>query len=233
MECFKPNFSIFVKYKNLATEVRKNKMNHFKSVILCDGEPPDSGLILSELRDSNLFIAADGGAYRAAEMDLQPDIITGDLDSYIVTGNEKATIIHNPDQETNDLEKALNVALENNSTHTVVFGATGKRIDHTLKNISVLLQFNSRFESILFRDQSSTLTIIESPFCAEFPLHSSISLFPLSGEVTGLTTRGLRYPLKNESLKNGVRDGTSNESIEKIVEIEFKKGDLLLVLNHK
>lgn len=204
-----------------------------KSVILCDGEPPDRDLILSELSDADLFIAADGGANRAAELGLQPDIITGDLDSYIVTGEEEATIIENPDQETNDLEKALHVALENNTTHAIVFGATGKRVDHTLKNFSVLLQFNSRFESIRFRDQSSTMKIIEPPFHAEFPLHSSISLFPLSGDVTGITTKGLRYPLKNERLKNGVRDGTSNESVEKIVEIEFEKGDLLLVVNHK
>lgn len=203
-----------------------------KSIILCDGEPPDRGIILSELNDADLFIAADGGANRAIELELQPDIITGDFDSYILTGDEKATIIKNPDQETNDLEKALNVALQNHSTHTIVFGATGKRVDHTLKNFSVLLQYHSRFENIYFRDQSSTIKIIESPFRAEFPLQSSISLFPLSGEVSGLTTRGLRYPLKNDLLRNGMLDGTSNESIEKIVEIEFEKGDLLLIVNH-
>jgi len=204
-----------------------------KSVILCDGDIPDREQILSELNDAELFIAADGGANRAAELDLEPDIITGDFDSYTVTGKEKATIIHNPDQETNDLEKALSVALKNNSTHTIVFGATGKRVDHTLKNLSVLLQFTHKFDHISFKDNFSTIKLISSPYREEFPLKSSISLIPLSGEVTNITTRGLRYPLNNERLKNGLRDGTSNESIEKIVEIEFEKGDLLLVLNHK
>lgn len=204
-----------------------------KSVILCDGDIPDREQILSELKNAELFIAADGGANRANELDLQPDIITGDFDSYIVTGKEKATVIKNPDQETNDLEKALSVALKNNSERVIVFGATGKRVDHTMKNLSVLLQFTDKFSHISFKDRFSTIKIIESPFKEEYPLHSSISLFPLSGEVTNITTRGLRYPLKNERLKNGVRDGTSNESVEKIVEIEFEKGDLLLIVNHK
>tara|TARA_R100001143_G_C3361295_1_gene136438 strand:- start:1614 stop:2237 length:624 start_codon:yes stop_codon:yes gene_type:complete len=203
-----------------------------KSIILCDGDIPDREKILSELKDTDLFIAADGGANRAYELDLNPDIITGDFDSYIVTGKENATVIKNSDQETNDLEKALSIALKNNATDVIVFGATGKRVDHTLKNLSVLLQFNDMFRQISFKDQFSTLKIIESPFKEQYPLHSSLSLIPLSGEVTGLTTRGLRYPLNNESLKNGVRDGTSNETVEKNVEIEFKKGDLLLIMNH-
>lgn len=204
-----------------------------KSVILCDGDIPDRGQILSELKDAELFIAADGGANGAIDLDIQPDIITGDFDSYIVTGKEKATVVINPDQETNDLEKALSIALNNNSTHVIVFGATGKRVDHTMKNLSVLLQFTDKFTQISFKDRFSTIKIIKSPFIEEFPLRSSISLIPLSGEVSDITTRGLRYPLKNERLKNGVRDGTSNETIEKIVEIEFKKGDLLLIVNHK
>lgn len=203
-----------------------------KSVILCDGDIPDRGQILSELKDTDLFIAADGGANRADELNLNPDIITGDFDSYIVTGKEKATVIKNSDQETNDLEKALSIALKNNSTHVIVLGATGKRVDHTMKNLSVLLQFTDKFRQISFKDRYSTIKIIKSPFKEEYPLHSSLSLIPLSGEVTGITTRGLLYPLQNESLKNGVRDGTSNETVEKIVEIEFKKGDLLLIMNH-
>lgn len=208
-----------------------NKMM-IKSVILCDGDVPDREQILSELTVATYFIAADGGANRALEMDLQPDIITGDFDSYIVTGNEKATVIINPDQETNDLEKALSIAHEYNSANVIVFGATGKRVDHTLKNLSVLLQFTDKFNQICFKDKFSTIKLISSPFKEEFPLHSSISLIPLSGEVSGITTGGLRYPLKNELLKNGYRDGTSNETVEKIVEIEFKKGDLLLIVNH-
>lgn len=204
-----------------------------KAVILCDGELPDADVISNELCQNSLFIAADGGADRARELKLVPDVIIGDLDSFSGIADKATQIIHDPDQETNDLEKALKLALDHPCSHIVVFGATGKRIDHTLKNLSVLLQFDSRFESLQFLDRYSRMFLIHSQFREDFPPSTSLSLFPLSGEVTGITTSGLRYPLRNETLRNGERDGTSNETIGGTVEIEFETGDLLLIVNHR
>jgi thiamine pyrophosphokinase len=203
-----------------------------KAVILCDGDIPQKQVIECDLSDTDLFIAADGGASRAKELGFQPDVIIGDLDSYTVIGNEKALLIQDEDQETNDLEKALSYAKKKSATSVTVFGATGKRLDHTLKNLSVLLQFDSRFDSVIFIDDYAELKVIHSPFRESFEIGTIISLFPLSGKVEGITTTGLKYPLNNEALENGIRDGSSNEAVEKTVEIEFKKGDLLLLTHH-
>ena len=189
-------------------------------------------MIGHDVSGADLFIAADGGANRANELGFQPDIIIGDLDSYTVTGDEKALVIKNEYQETNDLEKALLYAFKKSASETIVFGATGKRLDHTLKNLSVLLQYNSKFDSIVLVDDYATMKIIQSPFNESFEVGTIISLFPLSGKVEGITTKGLKYPLSNEALENGVRDGSSNEAIEETVEIIFKKGDLLLLTHH-
>lgn len=203
-----------------------------KAVILCDGDIPEKTIIERELSDSDLFIAADGGAYQVQKLDIQPDVIIGDLDSYKITGHETATVIKDEDQETNDLEKALSFALKKSADEVIVFGATGKRLDHTLKNLSVLLQFDPQFDSIVLIDNYAVMKIVQSPFKGTFEPGTILSLFPLSGKVEGITTKGLKYPLKNEDLENGIRDGSSNEAIEKTVEIEFKKGDLLLLINH-
>ncbi len=152
-----------------------------KAVILCDGDVPQKSMIEQELSDSELLIAADGGANQAHKLDFQPDIIIGDLDSYTVTGNEKALIIKDEDQETNDLEKALSYANLKSANEVTVFGATGKRLDHTLKNLSVLLQYNSQFDSIVLIDDYATIKIIQSPFRESFEVGTIISLFPLSG----------------------------------------------------
>ncbi len=203
-----------------------------KAVVLCDGEIVEKQAILKELEDSGLLIAADGGANHAWDLNLSPDVIIGDLDSYTVTGREKAEVIHDPGQETNDLEKALSHAVKKNVQQVVVFGATGKRLDHTLKNLSVMLQFNTQFSSIMFKDRYSTMFLVTPPFKKEFPVGTSVSLFPLSGTVENITTKGLKYSLNNGTLKNGVQDGSSNQTEEKTVEIDFKKGDLLLLINH-
>ncbi len=203
-----------------------------KAVILCNGKIPEKAKIERALSDAELLIAADDGANRAKELGFQPDVIIGDLDSYTVTGNEKALVIKDENQETNDLEKALSYALKRSASSAVIFGATGKRLDHTLKNLSVLLQFDSLFNSVIFIDDYAEVKVIHSPFKESFKIGSIISLFPLSGKVEGISTHGLKYPLKNEALENGIRDGSSNEAVEETVEITFKKGDLLLFTHH-
>jgi thiamine pyrophosphokinase len=207
--------------------------NQKKCVIICDGELPSKNIITNELTDSRLLIAADGGALALERMNISPDVIIGDLDSYQPTGNEKADVIKDPDQETNDLEKSLAYAEQHSLLDIVVFGATGKRLDHTLKNLSVLLQFDNRFSTLVFKDRYSIMEIIHSPFRRSFAPGTSLSLFPLSGTVEGITTKGLKYPLTQGDLKNGVQDGSSNLTVKKTVEIEFKKGDLLLLINHE
>lgn len=204
-----------------------------KCVIICDGEIPPLSIFQNDLNCADIIIAADGGAYHAFKLGIEPFFIIGDLDSYKPSGQEKTEIIHDPDQETNDLEKALAFALKRAVDEVVVIGATGKRLDHTLKNLSVLLQFHRKFKTILFKDRYSIIRLIESPFREEFETGTSLSLFPLSGSVEGITTRGLQYPLRNGTLHNGIQDGSSNKTVKETVEIVFKKGDLLLLVNHK
>lgn len=202
------------------------------TVILCNGHPPHPEQIVPLLADCDLFIAADGGADTAFRMNLSPHVIIGDLDSYVPSGDESATVIRDHDQETNDLEKALTYAVQRGATQATVFGATGQRLDHTLKNLSVLKQFHDAFDHIVFKDRHSDIFLLKSPFRTTLPVGISVSLFPLSGTVEGITTKGLRWPLQDETLQNGVRDGSSNETSEHEVEIEFKKGDLLFFINH-
>ncbi len=143
------------------------------------------------------------------------------------------TVIYNTDQDTNDLEKALDLALERQSKRVLVFGATGMRIDHTLKNLSVLKKYADSFDDIRFVDNYGEMILLSGRFKAELPLGTQLSLFPLSGRVEGIRTRGLKYPLNNEFLENGIRDGTSNESIDRKIEISHEMGDLLLFIATK
>ena len=201
-----------------------------KAIVLCDGRRPDKEVLKSYLERAGLFIAADGGGNVAREMGLKPDVVIGDLDSYQSSGEENIKIIHNPGQETNDLEKALDFILKEEATDVVVFGAVGKRLDHTLKNLSVLSRFHSQFNSLVYKDRYGDIFLLPKNYTAKYPVDTTISLYPLSGRVTGITTRGLKYPLNNETLENGVRDGSSNKTTEPEIEITYKTGELLMVV---
>jgi thiamine pyrophosphokinase len=205
-------------------------MSKQKGLILCNGQMPPKGLIRRYLNEEVLFIAADGGGNKAFDMGFIPEVIIGDLDSFDITkmsGLYSTKVIKDTDQETNDLEKALAYILKVGISEVVILGATNMRLDHSLKNLSVMSQFNEQFKSIQMIDEYGSCFILPKKFTARFDLGTTVSLVPLSGEVKNVVTEGLKYPLKNESLVVGKRDGSSNETIQETIKIEHGEGQLL------
>jgi thiamine pyrophosphokinase len=225
---------------------------------MCNGGIPPEKIVTESLAGSGLVIGADGGGNILLDLNVVPHVVIGDLDSFRTgrgdeigktrhdTGHRDEAnlagtpagkdltfeLIHDPDQETNDLEKALKLALDRGATEVVILGATGLRLDHTLKNLSVLLQFSGRFRDILLRDEACDMRILPRKFTMATRPGQIISLFPLSGKVDGITTEGLRYALNDEPLENGVRDGSSNEATGQQIRISHRSGDLLLITPH-
>ena len=204
-----------------------------KALIICNGEPLQKEGLISLAKSCDLVIAADGGANVALSNGLTPDVIIGDMDSFTSPHPESLKILYDPDQETNDLEKALEYALTNKIGNVIISGATGKRTDHALKNFSVQLKYATKFRSILMIDNMFQYEIIINQISQKVEKGTVISLFPLSGKVDGITTEGLKYSLKNESLENGVRDGSSNVAIANEIKISVDTGALLLMTERR
>lgn len=203
-----------------------------KALIVCNGFPPEPSLLAEELQKADLVIGADGGANTLLSMDLKPDLVVGDLDSFIQPAEPAFEVLHDPDQETNDLEKALQAALDRNHDQCVVLGAFGLRMDHSLKNLSVLQQFNPHFSELLFKDNHQLCFMAGASFTMKAEKGTTVSLFPVSGKAEGVTTRGLKYALNNETLENGERDGTSNETTDPEFSVEVKKGELAVFISY-
>jgi thiamine pyrophosphokinase len=163
-------------------------------------------------------------------MGIVPNLVVGDLDSFDPSRFPGIEVEHDPDQETNDLEKTLLRAERDGYADVVVLGATGKRLDHTLKNLSVLKQHRPRFDSLRYRMNDGWLMLSEGDIALSVRPGQIVSIFPLSGRVDGIITDGLKYPLYRETLENGVRDGSSNEATEYRVRIQHAKGDLIVMV---
>jgi len=184
----------------------------------------------NEYRNHDMLIAADGGAKYCFKYGFTPDIIIGDMDSY--TGKQfDINILKDTGQETNDLEKALSYARKLKFLHVTILGATGQRLDQTLKNLSVLKQFNGYFKQLIIKDMYGDTYLLPNEYHLNVPVDTTVSLFPLSGEVTGIVLKGFRYSLDNESLKNGVRDGSSNVVTAPEASISYETGDLLIFIH--
>jgi thiamine pyrophosphokinase len=56
-----------------------------------------------------------------------------------------------------------------------------------------------------------------------------VSLLPFAGDVEGVTTAGLRYPLDDEPLVTGPARGLSNVRIDAGASVTVRRGRLLIV----
>ncbi|MEK6565404.1 MAG: thiamine diphosphokinase [Bacteroidota bacterium] len=205
-----------------------------KVLILANGQPPSKRLLLRLLKQSAVFVCADGGANTAARLGLKPDLIIGDLDSIASVTLRKFRKVRArriADQNSTDLEKAFSRVTSKGHTDITVAGATGRRLDHSLGNLSALVKL-SRRAKIRFIDDASELCFVGSELKFEASPGTVVSLIPLS-LCEGIVTHGLKWELKNESLRLGFRESTSNVVKSSPVSIRVRRGDLLLFLVKK
>lgn len=198
-------------------------------LIVCNGEAPSKTLLEHYLEKVSYSIAADGGMNTFLNYGLSPRLLVGDLDSFTKTDALSIEIEHSPDQESNDLEKALEAGIRRNFTEFIVLGATGKRVDQTLKNFSVMQAYHNKGYLVSFVDFYFESFILPEKYSGNTWPGQTISLFPISGKVGGIRTKGLKYPLNHEILENGMRDGSSNESNSSEIFISHESGNLLLM----
>ncbi|MCE1165207.1 MAG: thiamine diphosphokinase [Bacteroidetes bacterium] len=181
------------------------------------------------------IICADGGANATKKAGIIPNIIIGDFDSIsksalkFFTG-KKTILLKITEQETTDLEKSLMYIIANGLDNVKIFGAFGSRPDHTLNNFSVLKRYSKVLDIHVYDEMFETF-FIDKKTEFKYRKGQTISLMPMP-IATGITTKGLMYPLNNESLELGIREGTLNLSTRNSVSVEFKKGELLLFRKH-
>lgn len=111
--------------------------------ILADGDFPRGGRALEALRSAEYIICCDGAAEALVNRGMEPYMIVGDIDSLpSALQKQYAGIIRRcTGQDDNDLTKAMRQAVEMHPESIVILGATGKREDHTLANISLLADY--------------------------------------------------------------------------------------------
>jgi thiamine pyrophosphokinase len=203
-----------------------------RMLVYCNGSPLEETLFSRYFDWADQVVAADGGAYNVLSHGIHPAVIIGDLDSFTDEAPAGVTVLHKPDQESNDLQKALSYADENSAREVIVAGVMGDRLDHGLNNLSVLLEYSQHFNSLSFIDNFGRSFVAARSQQIETAPGKVISLYPMAGPVEGIVTQDLKYPLKNESLEVGVRNGCLNEALSTTVTISHRSGALLLMVQH-
>jgi len=210
-------------------------MDARRAIIFANGVLTDPATSRRMLEPSDYLIAADGGTRHIRSLGLLPDIVIGDLDSLIQ--EEKCALVeakvpfleHPRDKDETDLELALSYAAAGGFTPIVVIAALGGRLDQVLGNI--LLIADPRFAKLpVYLDDG----VEEVRACHDLAsIHGTpgdlVSLLPWGGNVKGVTTEGLKWELKNETLEAHRTRGISNQMTKHATQIEIESGILLIV----
>jgi thiamine pyrophosphokinase len=183
-------------------------------------------------------IAADGGLVRARGLGLSPAALVGDLDSLAGHAAARAeaeglAILRSPvDKDESDTELAVLEAVRRGARRVTVLGALGgPRLDHALANLWLLGHPALRGVEVVLLDAATRAIVVEGPATRALPgaVGATVSLLPLGGDAEGITTRGLRYPLRDEPLRTGPARGLSNVRTAADASVTVRSGRLLVV----
>lgn len=212
-----------------------NRDKHKKALLIGSGEDiPETPPFLSSLADT-LIISADGGADTALKWGITPAIIVGDLDSI---GEEAKNYWKEKNipflefpvaKDKTDIELAVDYALQKGVQEVILTGAWGSRVDHSLGNIGILYSLAQKGVKNTLLTKDNRVSACSNKFAAQVLVGSTISLLPLTDQVTNLTGSGFRFPLERVTLVKGSTLGVSNEAIAKEISLEFDSGILLIV----
>lgn len=203
------------------------------ALIIANGASCQPELLGQLLEWSPLVVVLDSAIERVIHLDIKIDVLLGDFDrdfdpEVYKTKQYPLEIVHTPDQNKTDLEKALDYLIERKIPSVNIVWATGKRADHTITNLTNIVRYRDLIKIVILDDHSK-IFLLPNKFKKWYTAGTPISLIPI-GVVKGIHSQNLVYPLANDTLTIGYRTGSSNAvATDGLVTIEHSEGDLLLM----
>jgi len=203
------------------------------ALIIANGASCSQELMGQLLEWAPLVIVLDAAIERVFELGIKVDVLLGDFDrgfnpEYYLEQQYPLEIVHTPNQDKTDLEKAFDYLIEKGHKAANVIWATGKRADHTITNITNIVAYRNHLKIVIIDDHSKVF-LLPNKYDKWYTANTVLSLIPI-GKVIGISTKNLFFPLNNEELTIGYRTGSSNHvAKDGIVSIIHEKGDLLLM----
>ncbi|MDR1372864.1 MAG: thiamine diphosphokinase [Dysgonamonadaceae bacterium] len=202
-------------------------LQEFYVAVLADGEFPKNNIPLDFLWRAKHIICCDGAVENLLKFGRNPDFIVGDCDS-ISDGLKqrfKSILYQITEQETNDLTKAVNFCFSRGWDDITVLGATGKREDHTLGNLSLIADYAEKGNIQLLTDYGVFVPQLKTAVY-ESVAGQQVSIFSLNTSVP-VTAHGLVYNIDGKRLDSWW-NGTLNEAATDNFIVEITDGKLLV-----
>ncbi|MBD5349203.1 MAG: thiamine diphosphokinase [Bacteroides sp.] len=199
-----------------------------EAVVVDAGSFPENPIALAWLGGGRKVVCCDGAAMRYLATGRIPWRIVGDCDSISeeVKNKYREIVRPNPDQETNDQTKSVTYLAERGVRNIVILAATGLREDHTLGNISLLIDYLKNGVTARVYTDFGVFIPVHDDICFQCDRGTQVSIFNFGA--TGLRAEGLRYPIRDF---DSWWQGTLNETTDSRFTIHAS-GYYLLFVNY-
>ena len=212
-------------------------------VILCDGEFPRKAYPLYLLDSADAVVCCDGavlkylryGKRRFGE-EKMPEAVVGDMDTLPKGWQERLSrlVVQEREQDYNDLTKAMRYVLREHpdAEQIHILGAGGRREDHTVGNLGLLMEFPRLLELGDIRVD------MVSDYTTAFAITDSCELHVGKGRRVSLFSPDNTLNIRSEGLQwptdAGVFDNwwpaTLNRAVDDVVRLTFSHPSRALVV---
>lgn len=214
------------------------------AVIIGNGDFPKKEYPLYLLSRADYIVCCDGALdrylryTRDRSMTRLPDAVIGDMDSISASSRKKFAhlAVKVDDQETNDQTKAFDYVIRTfrDVSEIIFLAATGKREDHTLGNMSLLMEYARRGDvkasGIHIEMVSDYSTIIPVTDSTELDCGQGRSISIISPDSSlRIRSEGLQWPTDNVIFDNWWK-ATLNRASEDTVKLTFSHPSAALVI---
>lgn len=207
------------------------------AAIICNGDFPKKPYPRYMIEQCDVVICCDGGlrAWLRAYPDRLPDKIVGDMDSLSGALRKRFAdrVVHYDEQDYNDQTKAVRYIMENlpDVDRIHIFAATGKREDHTIGNISLLMEyarmFPGRAEIDMISDHS-TMSAVTDTVTLAVGEGRTVSILSPDNSLK-ITSSGLEWQTSGVVFDNWWK-ATLNRATSDMVTLTFNHPSLALVI---
>lgn len=216
---------------------------HKRVVIICDGNFPKTEYPRYLIRTADFIICCDGALMKFLRNSKAifgearlPDLVTGDMDTLSAAMQKKYAdiIVKEDEQEHNDQTKAVRWALSNldGIESICILGATGGRADHTIGNISLLMEYTRMFDlgDINLEMVTDKETIFPITDSTEFDCGTGrqVSIFSPDNSLR-IKSEGLAFPTEDVVFDNWWK-ATLNKATQDTVKLELNHPSIALVM---
>ncbi len=197
-----------------------------KVCVVAHGQLNDSPKILAILSQAKYLVACDGACDRLVELGFVPKYIVGDMDSISHKNKTRLQnrLVVRADQNKNDLQKALEFCEDLQETEIDLVGISGKREDHLIANVFILLLFPDL--NIKCQTDFGGFRAIWKKSTFGSCKGQQVSIFSLDPRIK-INSRNLKFPLHNLQLQN-LTAGTLNEALAPSFELDISHGAVLV-----